>query len=215
MNLSQIQSWVAPIATPAAPAIMLGNGLYQGMVAAEIPSWLALTGAGLGMLGMEFSGALMCTMAIKAFNKRQWSAMWIGIIGALFYALFVFAGIYTSQHSAVFASTVFITLIAYLGSAIYQWFNEQSEEWRLEVTTIKEKTKMLREERRLEEIRARKSDGNFPQTGGNLPVTFRDWRQVPAEERRAIAGMSTAEITARYKCSDRTARNWRKEAQEV
>lgn len=56
----------------------------------------------------------------------------------------------------------------------------------------------------------------LPEVTENLPEKP-DWRTIPDEDRQLIAGMSTAEIVERYnltgKNADRTARNWRKNAQ--
>lgn len=47
------------------------------------------------------------------------------------------------------------------------------------------------------------------------PETFRkvsDWRSLPVEDKKIIAGMDTSQIMQNYGVSDRTARNWRTKA---
>ncbi len=124
MDIAKFQALYAPFLTPAAPAMVFGAQLNQGMIAAGLPWYLALLGACLGIAGMEMSGALMCSMAVKAYARRQWTAMLLAILGAIMYAVFVMAGVYTAKNSQTFVGLVLITLIAYLGSGLWQWMND-------------------------------------------------------------------------------------------
>lgn len=149
MDLSKLQSIVAPLATPAAPALMLGNNLYIGMINAGISHEVALTGAITATIGMELSGMLMCSMALKAFRRQAFGVMWLAIIGAVIYALFVFFGIYTADNAGTFATMVFITLIAYLGSGIYQYFQDQHGETELAIKETDAQRKLVAAQARL------------------------------------------------------------------
>jgi len=148
-DLSKIQSIVAPLATPAAPALMLGNNLYGGMLNAGIPWGIALIGAFTATVGMELSGMLMCSMALKAFRKQAFGVMWLAIGGALVYAMFVFFGIYTAKNAGTFATMVFITLIAYLGSGIYQYFQDMTGEAELGIKETDAQRKLVAAQARL------------------------------------------------------------------
>jgi len=57
----------------------------------------------------------------------------------------------------------------------------------------------------------RKVTGKLPE---NITVTSEDWRKVSRNEYAFIASASTEAICSRFGVSDRTARNWRKNAQE-
>ncbi len=57
----------------------------------------------------------------------------------------------------------------------------------------------------------RKHSGNLPE---NISVTSEDWRKIPASEYAFISSAKTEDICGRYGVSDRTARNWRKNAQK-
>lgn len=151
-DLSKLQSIIAPLATPAAPALMLGNNLYTGMIAANIPWGVALVGAVTATIGMELSGMLMCSMALKAFRRQAFGVMWLAIVGALIYALFVFFGIYTAQHAGTFATMVFITLIAYLGSGIYQYFQDQAQDTELTIKETDAQRKLIAAQARLAKV---------------------------------------------------------------
>lgn len=142
MDFSKWQSIIAPLATPAAPALMLGNNLYSGMINAGISSNLAMLGAVTATVGMELSGMLMCSMALKAFRRQEFGVMWLAIGGAVIYALFVFFGIYTAKNAGTFATMVFITLIAYLGSGIYQYFQDQFSDTELGIREMDAERKL-------------------------------------------------------------------------
>lgn len=66
------------------------------------------------------------------------------------------------------------------------------------------------EKRKADRKAARKLTGNLP---GNVSVTSEDWRKVPETEYAFIASAKTEDICGRFGVSDRTARNWRKNAQ--
>lgn len=52
-------------------------------------------------------------------------------------------------------------------------------------------------------------------TGQETAVYSTDWRKLPEEARQEIGNMETAEIVVRFGISERTARNWRKNARKV
>lgn len=125
--LPKIQAIIAPLATPFAPALLLGNEMLQVMVLSGIPYYFALVCAFIAVAGLESSGALSCYMAVKAWKRKSWGAMWLAIIGAAVYTAIVFWGIQqmTEQRARVFSVMVFVTLVGYLAYALYQSFIEQ------------------------------------------------------------------------------------------
>lgn len=125
MNVTNIQSIIAPILTPIAPAVLFGNNLYNGMVADGVNHSLAITAAVLGTAGTELSGALACGMAVMAYHRRDYKIMWISIFAALVYALFVVVGILQAKNTATFAGAVAISLIAYLMQGVWQSYNDK------------------------------------------------------------------------------------------
>lgn len=128
LSLTAIQAWIAPILAPVAPALMFGNNLYNGLLADGMNANLAIWGAFGGTIGVEFSGALACSMAVKAYHNKDTRVMWVSIASAVVYAVFVFAGIARAKNSATFASAVFISLIAYLMLGVYQDYLEKKAE---------------------------------------------------------------------------------------
>jgi hypothetical protein len=52
---------------------------------------------------------------------------------------------------------------------------------------------------------------NFPETFGKFP----DWRQLPAEHRKRVGGMSNLQVRAEYGISEKTAGNWIRSSKEL
>lgn len=125
VNLTDVQSTLAPILTPIAPAVLFGNNLYTGMVADGVNSRFALLSATLGTMGTELSGALACSMAVMAYHKRDYKIMAISIISAIVYAIFVVVGILQAPNTATFAGAVIISLVAYLMQGVWQSYNNR------------------------------------------------------------------------------------------
>lgn len=127
--LTKIQALIAPLAAPVPPALLLANEMYQVMVLVQIPGWMAFISACVAVVGLEFSGALASTMAVKSWKRRSWGALVLSVFGTLVYAGIVFGGIQmmTEQRARVFGVMVLVSLVAYLGYAIYQSYREQDE----------------------------------------------------------------------------------------
>ena len=125
MNITNIQSIAAPILAPIAPAILFGNSLHAGMIADGVQPTLAAVGAVLGTGGVELSGALACSMAVLAYHKRDNKIMWISILAAVIYAIFVMIGIAQAQHTATFAGAVVISLVAYAMQGVWQSYTNK------------------------------------------------------------------------------------------
>ena len=98
-NLPRLQSVIATLATPVAPAAFLANEVYRAMMIVNFPAWLALGCAVVTIAGIESTGALACVSAIRAWQRKSYTAMWIAIFGAVVYAAIVWAGIATMAKS--------------------------------------------------------------------------------------------------------------------
>jgi amino acid transporter len=124
-NITQIQSAIAPILAPVAPAVLFGNNLHAGMIADKVDPTLAGFAAVLGTGGVELSGALACSMAVMAYHKRDYKIMWVSIAAALVYAVFVMVGIAQARNTSTFAGAVIISLVAYLMQGVWQSYNNK------------------------------------------------------------------------------------------
>lgn len=127
MDLPKLQALIAPLATPVAPALLLGNEMYQVMVLSEIWWLLALVSATAAIVGLEFTGALASYMAVRAWGRRDWGAMMVSMAGALMYAAIVMGGIaiMPEQRARVFAVMVLASLVAYIGYGLYHSYAER------------------------------------------------------------------------------------------
>ena len=126
MNLPRLQSIIAPLSAPAAPAVLLANEIYRTMVIVDIAPIIAMVSAIIAIIGVEFSGALMCHNAVKAWQRRSLGIMAVAIIGALVYAAIVIAAIASmpEERGQIFGVMVLLTLVAYAGYAIYTAFED-------------------------------------------------------------------------------------------
>lgn len=72
-------------------------------------------------------------------------------------------------------------------------------------------------------VKSSKLTGNFPELTGKLPEssnnaaeTYRqDYRKLPDEDRQIVASMSIDQIVGKYRVSERTARNWKRNSQDT
>lgn len=152
MNITSVQSVLAPMLAPVAPAVLFGNNLFHGMIADGITPNFALIAAVGGTVGVEISGALACSMAVLAYHKRDYKIMWISIISSVIYAAFVFYGISSSQHASTFAGAVAISLIAYLMLGVYQSYqfklSNKRDEAAIEIGLMESRRKLTNAETR-------------------------------------------------------------------
>lgn len=210
MNITNIQSIMAPILAPIAPAILFGNNLHAGMIADGVHPILAGAGAVLGTGGVELSGALACSMAVLAYHKRDYKIMWVSILASAIYAVFVMIGIMQARNTATFAGAVVISLVAYLMQGVWQSYTNKL---RVEQTESDQRIKEMAEQRRLTNAQTRQAKvGNFPKLSETSGHT--DWRNVPAEDKAKIAAMTTRQVQETYQVSERTALNWKHYSQE-
>jgi hypothetical protein len=152
MNITSVQSVLAPILAPIAPAVLFGNNLYNGMLSDQIDPTFALIAAIGGTAGVEISGALACSMAVLAYHKKDFKIMWISIISSLIYAWFVFNGISQSKNAATFAGAVVISLIAYLMLGVFQSYqyklSSKRDEASIEIGLLDARRKLTNSETR-------------------------------------------------------------------
>ena len=206
MRLQSIQAFFAPLATPLAPAMLFANEIYHSMVMVDIPSWMALTVSGIAIVGIEFSGALMCYNAIEAWRQKQKSKMVLAILGALIYAGIVMAGIATAENERVriLSLTVLLTLVAYLAYAIYESLRKQEVK---EDELSEKELAIMREKRLMKNAEVRELKAKVPskilanptklneqiqqkieQTGFVAKCNLCGWEKVYDQQRQSING---------------------------
>lgn len=212
MNITNLQSIIAPVLAPIAPAVLFGNNLHAGMIADNVNPTIAGVAAVLGTGGVELSGALACSMAVMAYHRRDYKIMWVSIIAASVYAVFVMVGIAQARNTATFAGAVIISLVAYLMQGVWQSYNNKL---RVEQAETDMQIARMEAERKLTNAQTRNAKAAGGEIYTKLSETFgTDWRRVSLEDRHKIAKMTTNEIQQEYRVSERTAQNWKKYAIE-
>lgn len=149
-SLPKLQSLVAPFATPTGPAMFLGNEFYKAALQADVSWWLAIFVAVTTVVGVEFSGGLMCYCGVEAYQRNSRGKMWLAIIGAVVYAGIMFYGFtsLTQEKAHIFGIMVLLTLVAYLGYAIYSSFENQEKAQQVSMQQIKLETNKINAETR-------------------------------------------------------------------
>lgn len=213
MNITNIQSVLAPILAPIAPAILFGNNLHAGMIADGVHPILAGAGAVLGTGGVELSGALACSMAVMAYYKRDYKIMWISILASIIYAAFVMVGIAQARNTATFAGAVIISLVAYLMQGVWQSYTNklrvEQAETDMKISLINAEKNKINAETRRERV-ARQNHVNVhvntasqfaKLTSEKIGEVQQYWRDNPSATLRQVGtacGVSTGAAT-KYK----------------
>jgi hypothetical protein len=212
MNITNIQSAIAPILAPIAPAVIFGNNLHAGMIGDGVNPTLAIVASVLGTGGVELAGALACSMAVMAYHRRDNKIMVVSVVAAVIYAIFVMVGIAQAKNTATFGGAVVISLVAYLMQGVWQSYNNKL---RTEQAETDMQIKAMEAERKLVNAQTRQAKAGGGESYTKLSETYRktDWRNVPEEDRAHIAKMRTNEIMVFYQVSERTAQNWKHNAQ--
>lgn len=150
INLPKLQSLIAPFATPTGPALFLANEFYQTSITAKIPPWLAISVAITTIVGVEFSGALMCYCAVESWQRQSKTKMVLAIIGTFIYTGIMFGGFMMLERAKgqIFGIMVLLTLVAYLGYAIYTSFETQEKSTELKIKETKVETNRINAETR-------------------------------------------------------------------
>lgn len=215
MNLPRLQSLVAPVTTPAAPAVLLANELYRAMLIVQIDHYIALFTSIVAIVGIEFSGALMCYNAIEAWRRRSWLPMILAIAGAIIYAIIVIAGVATmpEQRGRVFGVMVLLTLVAYLAYAIFTSFDKQDAA-NVQDTTLA--IQLADAQRKLANAQTRQSKASIDakpvstvSTGqtGQPQITEIGQKVIAYFTEHPAASLRT--VSAEVGCSPETVRQWK------
>jgi len=125
MRLDYVASTTAPILTPLAPATILMSGLYTGMVASGVNSYIAYVPAISSGIGMELSGFLAGSLTFRAIKERDLAGGALAVLGIVGYVSFAALGMSKIPNAGVFQAFVFMSLVAYFVTAIYQYFEDK------------------------------------------------------------------------------------------
>jgi hypothetical protein len=218
MKVTEIILQIFPWLTPIPTAWLIGRATSVHL---QWPIPVAVIAA-LIIEGLGFSAVAVALM-LRNYNasKRQKdpaAPLWVALV--LVGVYFVTAVSLTILMDiipglAVYAPAIFpvFSLCGMTIAALY--FDHRSRLTGIEAEKAERKAE--RKAAQLAGNNGKNGNRNFPvnsenSESGNLPelaTNISDWRQLPADDKALIAGMSTAEIMQHYRVTDRTARNWR------
>lgn len=211
----KIQTIVAPIAVPIAPAVLLGSEVYHA-VSGRTDWILALIAATFAAIGLEFGTWLLCTSAVTTLEKQQWIK---GLFSLVFIGVYIAAGLWTiSQFDS---SSKFMILFFFLAPAVYfaqafivqQNKNEQlvTEQVQTEIELIKARTSLTNAEAR----KAKAEQIVYPPSFGIVRDTVRGEQGEQKDYEKEIyailasnSNIGPREMSRLVGCSVSTASKW-------
>jgi hypothetical protein len=198
-NIAATSPWLAPLI----PAYLAWDSMSNILA---FPPWVALAGAAVvELLGLS---AVSTTFQFWDYNDtRRKSDQRAPVLLAITTALFYLCVVLTvnvmldsgpALHKAAKALLSTLSVCAAVVLALRAGHSRRLES-----------IEHVRAERR---ARRHTSEINYLKKG-NLPE-IADWRALPLNDREVVKGMTTRQVVSRYGVSERTARNWRRYAEE-
>lgn len=196
-SIVNLISTVAPWLAPLAPAYMSFNHMIGPL---GFPLWVSFSLACVvEMLGLStISTSLMFWNHNRKYSvEKNKVPVWIPVLSFLFYLTIVLTVnvLMDVNPEADVLAKLFLTLMT-IPAAV--------------TLAVRAMHKDI-----LQKLRkpGKKTSHDLPEISGNLPEpAFTDWRLVPHEDRMKISSMSTKQVVEGYGVTERTARNWRKDA---
>lgn len=217
-TLASIQSLIAPVTVPVAPAVLLGNEIFVVMRSADVAWLLALFGAITAAIGLEVTGGATCYAAVRAASRKEWGAFTVAAVGALVYMGMVAGAmmILPNERARVFVVFAILTPVAYAAYALVQDIRERDR--RVE-QGLNYDLEMMRQKRLLTNAEARKAKAQRsavrpPNEQANTPEqtenSYRDIAFAYLNENGVVSIRQLAQaIEAQTgSCSTSTAKKW-------
>lgn len=201
-NIAATSPWLAPVI----PAYLVYRNMVEML---EFPVLIALVGA----LVVEFLGlsTVHTTFMLWDYNDKkrktdQHAPMWVSLAVAFGYIVIVLTvnvlldgG--TWIHKLAYTMLSLLSVLGAVTLAVRAAHARRLSDIAAQKTARK---------RKVAETYAERSGKMAEVTEVAEPSG--DWRNLPEEDRKLIANMSTDQIADWYKVSERTARSWRKKA---
>lgn len=181
--------------------MFLANEFYKTAIEANVDVWLALFVAVTTVVGVEFSGGLMCYCGVEAWQRGSKAKMWLSIIGAIVYASIMFYGFSTlSQEKAhIFGVMVLLTLVAYLGYAIYNSFETEEKmaestitQTKLDINKINAETRRLKAEQSVRSPEQERTEGERGTIKDRIWAILSEHPEVGPREMSRTVGCSVS-----------------------
>lgn len=208
MNLTNLQSWAAPLLTPAAPAIILMNHSYSSLIGDGALQVVAVAGSVASGVGLECAGALSFAMGLIALKRRNWTAAAMAGVGVIGYASLMLMGVSTGADWMSFAPFVGGSLVAFMAVAVKSELDfsqaqekkaadEKAEAQRLKIAELDAERRALNAQARLAKMDTASIQSGIqsiqPDTADTIQVSalgtrIQEYIQAhPGESDRAVA----------------------------
>lgn len=120
MKFYTVLSYTNLIATPLAPAMLYAYEVSYTLQSADYPSWIGWLVGAIAIAGIEGTGALTFSNALKSYHRKNWGYFGLSVFFGLIYAVIMIAGIYIMDiDTGVMAFLVLLTIGGYVGSGVY------------------------------------------------------------------------------------------------
>lgn len=120
MKFYTVLSYTGMIAMPVAPAMLYAHDVHMTMSAANYAPWAAVLVGGIAVVGIESTGALTFSNALKSYQRRSWGYFGLSVLFGLIYAIIMLVGVYTmAMDTGVMSLLVLLTIAAYVGGGVY------------------------------------------------------------------------------------------------
>jgi hypothetical protein len=227
-------SWdkLFPFAAGSPPAVVMAFGLYRAIIDAGAWDWLAGIVALVGVVAMIATESYTYQIAARAFAEGERRAFVVAGLGALACSAMVVYAVWNGQNTRALITAVVISIILYVSMANKTYLDTRKD-GRLEVVTVqasqtaaqvdllKAQAEIERQKASAEKAKARAAKAATAQSKVtpeepkvSESFAFTDWRSVPQADREKIKSMTVKEIMATYKRSERTAQNWKENAEK-
>lgn len=218
------EKWI-PIIAPAPPAVVIALQLYDEIMQIAHPDWwlLGAFAATLGMVGTIGAEMLAYKQALKALAEREIVPFIIALVGALTVSALVVWAVWRTDDSRPLVVSVIVAIVGYSVAASNDYLTqkksrrqEQSDKSLAQTQALTELEKQRAKIAAADARKAKAESGAAKLLPAQPKVSesfANDWRHVPQAERVKIAQMTTQEIMSAYGVIERTAQNWKKNAQ--
>ncbi len=194
----------APWLAPLIPAYMVYNNLLTVL---QFPSWVALAGAGVvELLGLS---AVYTSFQLWQYNDSrrqtdQAAPTRIAITMALAYlAIVLTVNVLLDEAPTIQRlAKALMSCLSIIAAVILAIRSQHGRR-----LAAAETAKQERKEERAAKRKEAENNRNLPETYSST-----DWRNLPQEDRQIIKAMTTAQVMTAYHVTERTALNWRHNA---
>ena len=118
-TLAHLQSIIAPVAVPMAPAVLLGSKVYGELMKDDVmPHYIALAVSIGSSVGVEAVGGLSSYTAVLKATRRDWWGLFLAVIGVATYIVTLVVSMIYFEAPA-FGFFALLTPAAFMVAALF------------------------------------------------------------------------------------------------